>query len=40
MTQVQAGLLRAAITLTGPDADSAAIIEAIRPSRAASGAST
>jgi L-threonate 2-dehydrogenase len=40
MTQVQAGLLRAAITLTGPDADSAAIIEAIRPSRAPSGAPT
>jgi putative dehydrogenase len=40
MTQVQAGLLRAAITLAGADADSAAIIEAIRPSRAPSGAST
>ena len=40
MTQVQAGLLRAAINLAGPDADSAAIIEAIRPSRTASGAST
>jgi putative dehydrogenase len=40
MTQVQAGLLHAAIALAGPDADSAAIIEAIRPSRAASGAST
>ena len=40
MTMVQAGLLRAAINLAGPDADSAAIIEAIRPSRTASGAST
>jgi L-threonate 2-dehydrogenase len=40
MTLVQTGLLRAAITLAGPDADSAAIIEAIRPSRAPSGAST
>jgi 3-hydroxyisobutyrate dehydrogenase-like beta-hydroxyacid dehydrogenase len=40
MTLVQAGLLRAAIALAGPDADSAAIIEAIRPSRAPSGAST
>jgi L-threonate 2-dehydrogenase len=40
MTLVQTGLLRAAIALAGPDADSAAIIEAIRPSRAPSGAST
>jgi 3-hydroxyisobutyrate dehydrogenase-like beta-hydroxyacid dehydrogenase len=40
MTLVQAGLLRAAIAVAGPDADSAAIIEAIRPSRAPSGAST
>jgi putative dehydrogenase len=40
MTLVQTRLLRAAITLAGADADSAAIIEAIRPSRAASGAST
>jgi 3-hydroxyisobutyrate dehydrogenase-like beta-hydroxyacid dehydrogenase len=40
MTLVQTSLLRAAITLTGPDADSAAVIEAIRPSRAPSGAST
>jgi 3-hydroxyisobutyrate dehydrogenase-like beta-hydroxyacid dehydrogenase len=40
ITLVQTGLLRAAITLAGPDADSAAIIEAIRPSRAASGVST
>lgn len=40
MTVVQAGLLRDAIVLAGPEADSAAIIEAIRPSRAASGAST
>jgi 3-hydroxyisobutyrate dehydrogenase len=40
MTLVQADLLRAAIALAGPDADSAAIIEAICPSRAPSGAST
>jgi 3-hydroxyisobutyrate dehydrogenase-like beta-hydroxyacid dehydrogenase len=40
MTLVQTGLLRAAIALTGPDADSAAVIEAIRPSRPPSGAST
>ena len=40
MTLVQTGLLRAAINLAGPDADSAAIIEAIRPSRTASGVST
>jgi 3-hydroxyisobutyrate dehydrogenase-like beta-hydroxyacid dehydrogenase len=39
MTLVQTGLLRAAINLAGPDADSAAIIEAIRPSRAPSGVS-
>jgi 3-hydroxyisobutyrate dehydrogenase-like beta-hydroxyacid dehydrogenase len=40
MTLVQAGLLRAAITLAGSDADSAAVIEAIRPSHAPGGAST
>jgi putative dehydrogenase len=40
MSLVQTGLLRAAIIFAGPDADSAAIIEAIRRSRAASGAST
>lgn len=40
MTLVQTGLLRAAITLAGPDADSAVIIEAIRPSRPPNGAST
>jgi 3-hydroxyisobutyrate dehydrogenase len=40
MTLLQAGLLRAAIALTGPDADSAAVIESIRPSRAPSGVST
>jgi L-threonate 2-dehydrogenase len=40
MTLVQADLLRAAINLAGPEADSAAIIEAIHPSRAPSGAST
>jgi len=40
LTLVQANLLRAAIALAGPDADSAAVIEAIRPSRAPSGAST
>jgi putative dehydrogenase len=40
MALVQASLLRAAIALAGPDADSAAVIEAIRPSRAPSGAST
>lgn len=38
MTRLQAGLLRAAIALTGPDVDSAAVIEAIRPSRGPSGA--
>ncbi len=37
MTLVQTALLRAAMTLTGPDADSAAVIEAIRPSPAANG---
>jgi 3-hydroxyisobutyrate dehydrogenase-like beta-hydroxyacid dehydrogenase len=40
MTLLQAGLLRAAIALAGAEADSAAVIEAIRPSRAPSGAST
>ena len=40
MTLVQTGLLRAAIILAGPEADSAAIIEAIRPPRAPGGAST
>ena len=30
MTATQAGLLRAAIALEGPDSDSAAVIEAIR----------
>jgi 3-hydroxyisobutyrate dehydrogenase-like beta-hydroxyacid dehydrogenase len=40
MTLVQTGLLRATIALAGPDADSAAITEAIRRSRAPSGAST
>jgi len=38
MTLLQTSLLRVAITLAGPDADSAAIIEAIRPSRVANGA--
>jgi 3-hydroxyisobutyrate dehydrogenase-like beta-hydroxyacid dehydrogenase len=37
MTSVQAGLLRAAIALEGPDSDSAAVIEAIRQRPAASG---
>jgi L-threonate 2-dehydrogenase len=37
MTLVQTALLRAAMTLTGPDADSAAVIEAIRPSPAVNG---
>jgi L-threonate 2-dehydrogenase len=37
MTSTQAGLLRAAIALTGLDSDSAAIIEAIRPSRTERG---
>jgi 3-hydroxyisobutyrate dehydrogenase-like beta-hydroxyacid dehydrogenase len=40
MTLVQTALLRAAITLVGPDADSAALIEAIRPSPAANGVSS
>jgi L-threonate 2-dehydrogenase len=40
MTLVQTGLLRAAIMLAGPDADSAAVIEAIRSSQAGNGAST
>jgi 3-hydroxyisobutyrate dehydrogenase len=31
MTLIQTGLLRSAITLVGPDADSSAVIEAIRP---------
>jgi 3-hydroxyisobutyrate dehydrogenase-like beta-hydroxyacid dehydrogenase len=34
MTSAQADLVRAAIALQGPDSDSAAVIEAIRPSRA------
>jgi 3-hydroxyisobutyrate dehydrogenase len=34
MTSTQAALLRAAITLEGPDSDSASVIEAIRPSNA------
>ncbi|BBB95911.1 hypothetical protein BE61_13330 [Bradyrhizobium elkanii USDA 61] len=33
LTSVQAGLLRAAIALQGPDNDSAAVIEAIRAGR-------
>jgi 3-hydroxyisobutyrate dehydrogenase-like beta-hydroxyacid dehydrogenase len=33
MTLIQTGLLRSAITLVGPDADSSAVIEAIRPSK-------
>jgi 3-hydroxyisobutyrate dehydrogenase-like beta-hydroxyacid dehydrogenase len=37
MTSAQAGLLRAAIALEGPDSDSAAVIEAIRQRPAASG---
>ena len=37
MTSTQAGLLRAAIALSGGDSDSAAIIEAIRLSRAMPG---
>jgi 3-hydroxyisobutyrate dehydrogenase-like beta-hydroxyacid dehydrogenase len=40
MTLVQTALLRAAMTLTGPDADSAAVIEAIRPAPAANGVSS
>ncbi len=39
VTLVQTALLRAAITLAGPDADSAAVIEAIRPSLTVDGAS-
>jgi hypothetical protein len=31
MTLIQTGLLRSAITLVGPEADSSAVIEAIRP---------
>jgi 3-hydroxyisobutyrate dehydrogenase-like beta-hydroxyacid dehydrogenase len=38
VTTAQAGLLRAAIALRGPDIDSAAVIEAIRPSSAATEA--
>jgi len=34
MTSTQAALLRTAIALQGPDSDSAAVIEAVRPSRA------
>jgi 3-hydroxyisobutyrate dehydrogenase-like beta-hydroxyacid dehydrogenase len=37
MTATQASLLRATIALYGPECDSAAIIETIRPSRAQSG---
>jgi hypothetical protein len=37
---VGVGLMGAAITLAGPDADSAAVIEAIRPSSAANGVSS
>lgn len=33
MTLIQTGLLRSAIMLVGPEADSAAVIEAIRPSK-------
>jgi L-threonate 2-dehydrogenase len=40
MTSAQADLLRTAIALLGPDSDSSAIIEAIRPSRAGSGEPT
>jgi 3-hydroxyisobutyrate dehydrogenase-like beta-hydroxyacid dehydrogenase len=40
MTSVQAGLLRAAIELEGPDCDSAAVIEAIRRKTPRSGIST
>jgi 3-hydroxyisobutyrate dehydrogenase-like beta-hydroxyacid dehydrogenase len=38
VTTAQAGLLRTAIALRGPDVDSAAVIEAIRPSSAATEA--
>jgi 3-hydroxyisobutyrate dehydrogenase-like beta-hydroxyacid dehydrogenase len=34
MTLIQTGLLRSAITMVGPEADSSAVIEAIRPSKA------
>jgi 3-hydroxyisobutyrate dehydrogenase-like beta-hydroxyacid dehydrogenase len=34
MTLIQTGLLRSAITLVRPEADSSAVIEAIRPSKA------
>jgi 3-hydroxyisobutyrate dehydrogenase-like beta-hydroxyacid dehydrogenase len=34
MTLIQTGLLRSAMTLVGPDADSSAVIEAIRPTKA------
>ncbi len=34
MTSTQAALLRKAIALQGPDSDSSAVIEAIRPSQA------
>jgi 3-hydroxyisobutyrate dehydrogenase-like beta-hydroxyacid dehydrogenase len=37
MTLIQTGLLRSAIMLLGPEADSAAVIEAIRPSKAGPG---
>jgi 3-hydroxyisobutyrate dehydrogenase len=37
MTLIQTGLLRSAILLVGPEADSAAVIEAIRPSKAGPG---
>jgi 3-hydroxyisobutyrate dehydrogenase-like beta-hydroxyacid dehydrogenase len=37
MTLIQTGLLRSAITLVGPEADSSAVIEAIRPSKAKPG---
>jgi putative dehydrogenase len=40
MTLLQTALLRAAISLAGPDADSSAVIEAIRPSSAPMGASS
>jgi hypothetical protein len=33
MTSTQAALLSTAIALEGPDSDSAAVIEAVRPSR-------
>jgi 3-hydroxyisobutyrate dehydrogenase-like beta-hydroxyacid dehydrogenase len=40
MTSVQAGLLRAAIALEGPECDSAAVIEAVRRKTPQSGLST